>query len=101
MALGKLLGAGWFDKNRFRQPATEADFGMANQTEHGAAFTENFDFGIFAEPHFAQATAKSGLGRKLLNARFLTRFDVLKGNPTSGMGVCRKGAFVIFFRQHK
>lgn len=74
---------------------------MANQTEHGAAFAEDFDFRIFAEPHFAQAAAKSGLGRKLLDARFLPRFDVLKGNPTGGIGVCRKGAFRIFFGQHK
>lgn len=74
---------------------------MANQTEHGAAFAEDFDFGIFAEPHFTQAAAKSGLGRKLLDARFLTRLDVLKGDPTGGIGVCRTGAFAIFFSQHK
>ena len=74
---------------------------MANQTEHGAAFAEDFDFGIFAEPHFPQASAKSGLGRKLLDTRFLSRFDVLKRDPTSGIGVRRKGAFAIFFGQHK
>lgn len=28
--LVKPLGFGWFDKNRFRKPATETDFGMAN-----------------------------------------------------------------------
>ena len=74
---------------------------MTNQTEHSAAFAEDFDFGIFAEPHFAQAAAKSGLGRKLLNTRLLTRLDVLKGDPTSDFIVRRKGSFLIFLGQHK